>query len=134
MIARLLLASLLVASTTLADAQTKLQTAGTPQGAVNESSVVGLAGAAGPAVPPPPLTAPLPAPAQLFQPRPALQCADFKRAQGGGWSAVTPMELASPHGPLQITPGQTFTPGDYGPGFDVATVLEHDCPQAPPAG
>ena len=118
---------------TSALAQVEPQAGAAPQAAVNESSVVGVAAVSGPAAPPPPLTAPLPSPAPVLSARASLQCADFKRAPGGGWSALAAIQLPGPRGPLQVALGQTFTPGDYGPGFDVASVLERDCPQAPPA-
>ena len=114
-------------------AQVNLQAGATPQAAMNDSSVLGAAAPSGSASPPPPLIAPLPSPTPVFQARSSLQCADFKRALGGGWSALAAIQLPGPRGPLQITPGQTFAPGDYGAGFDVAAVLALDCPQAPPA-
>ena len=130
----LVLAALPAGFATSVSAQVNLQAGAGPEAAVNESSVLGAPAASGPAAPPPPLTAPLPSPTPVFQSRSGLQCADFKRALGGGWSALAAVQLPGPRGPLQVAVGQTFTPGDYGAGFDVAAVLERDCPQAPPAG
>ncbi len=112
-------------------APAKLQTLGTPQAADGPATGAALAGGS-PAAGPPVLLVPLPAPPGPYQPRPSLQCADFKRSPGGGWSALSPIRLPGPQGPVQLLAGQSFADGDYVGGMDMGSVLERDCRGAPP--
>ena len=108
-----------------------LQSAGTPQAAGGPAAGPALLGGA-PTPGAPPLVNPLPAPPDAYPLRSSIQCADFRRAPGGGWSTLSPIQLPGPQGPVQLAAGQGFAAGDYVGGQDLGSILERDCRSTPP--
>ena len=48
----------------------------------------------------------------------------FERQPTGVWSCTKPLKIDGPNGPLFITPGQEFSPGDSFLGIDLAKELD----------
>ena len=115
---------LLGAAGARAQTLSKLQSAGLPLTAANASATAALAGGVpGDAVP---LT--------NLDPRPPIradvQCADFRRVDGG-WRSLQAIQLSGPRGPIKLADGQVVAPGAYVEGLDLASMLERQCPDAP---
>ena len=102
----------------------KLQSAGLPLAAVNATATAALAGGV------PGDAAPLTTLDTRPPVRSGVECADFRRVDGG-WRSMQAIQLPGPRGPIKLADGQVAAPGAYVEGLDLASVLERQCPNAP---
>jgi hypothetical protein len=60
-----------------------------------------------------------------------LPCAAFRRNLNASWTALRPVTIQGPRGPVSIGRGRTFRRGAYYKGLDPATLLEQNCHRRP---
>jgi hypothetical protein len=60
-----------------------------------------------------------------------LPCSAFRRNLNASWSALRPVTIQGPLGPVSIGRGRTFRRGAYYKGFYPATLLEQNCHRRP---
>gem|GEM_PF-971296 len=56
-----------------------------------------------------------------------LPCDAFRRNFRGSWSALRPVTIRGPEGPIPVRRGRTFRPREYYKGLDLAALLEQNC-------
>ncbi len=56
-------------------------------------------------------------------------CADFSRKPDATWTANHAVAFPAPDGLLRIDPGSVYRIGQFYGGYDLAAMLEHDCPK-----
>jgi hypothetical protein len=56
-------------------------------------------------------------------------CADFSRKSDATWSANRAVVFPAPDGLLKIDQGAIYRIGQFYGGYDLAAMLEHDCPK-----
>jgi len=56
-------------------------------------------------------------------------CADFSRKSDATWSATRAVAFPAPEGVLKVDQGSIYRIGQFYGGFDLAAMLEHDCPK-----
>ncbi len=64
--------------------------------------------------------------------RQAFACIDFERGADGSWKAVRAVAFPAPEGRLSIDTGTLYQPGQFVSGYDLGSMLEHDCPSGQP--
>jgi hypothetical protein len=78
--------------------------------------------------PPTPRTGVAPGP-QTYIRRDHWDCADFSRKADATWSANRAVAFPAPGGLFKVDPGSTYRIGQFYGGYDLAAMLEHDCPK-----
>ncbi len=78
---------------------------------------------------PPTPKAGVPAAQPTYIRRDHWNCADFSRAPDATWSANRAVAFPAPDGLLKVDPGSVFRIGQFYGGYDLAAMLEHDCPK-----
>jgi hypothetical protein len=56
-------------------------------------------------------------------------CADFSRQPDATWSANRAIAFPAPEGLLKVDQGSIYRIGQFYGGYDLAAMLEHDCPK-----
>jgi hypothetical protein len=56
-------------------------------------------------------------------------CADFSRKSDATWSANRAVAFPAPAGLLKVDQGSVYRIGQFYGGYDLAAMLEHDCPK-----
>jgi hypothetical protein len=56
-------------------------------------------------------------------------CADFSRKADATWSANHTVAFPAPDGLLKVDQGSVYRIGQFYGGYDLAAMLEHDCPK-----
>jgi hypothetical protein len=56
-------------------------------------------------------------------------CADFSRKPDATWSANRAVAFPAPEGLLKVDQGSIYRIGQFSGGYDLAAMLEHDCPK-----
>jgi hypothetical protein len=56
-------------------------------------------------------------------------CADFSRKSDATWSADRAVAFPAPDGLLKVDQGTIYRIGQFYGGYDLAAMLEHDCPK-----
>jgi len=56
-------------------------------------------------------------------------CDDFSRKSDATWSANRAVAFPAPDGLLKVDPGAIYRIGQFYGGYDLAAMLEHDCPK-----
>ncbi len=56
-------------------------------------------------------------------------CADFSRKPDASWSANRAVAFPAPEGLLKVDQGAIYRIGQVYGGYDLAAMLEHDCPK-----
>jgi len=56
-------------------------------------------------------------------------CADFSRNANATWSANRTIAFPAPEGLLKVDQGSIYRIGQFYGGYDLAAMLEHDCPK-----
>jgi hypothetical protein len=56
-------------------------------------------------------------------------CADFSRKPDATWSANRAVAFPAPDGLLKVDQGSIYRIGQFYGGYDLAAMLEHDCPK-----
>jgi hypothetical protein len=56
-------------------------------------------------------------------------CADFSRKPDATWSANRAIAFPTPEGLLKVDQGSIYRIGQFYGGYDLAAMLEHDCPK-----
>jgi len=113
------ISSLAIAAFTLCVSDVAAQTAAVP--------VLGGGLAPGQEAPPTPKAGVAPAQRTYIR-RDHWDCADFSRGSDATWSANRAVAFPAPEGLLKVDPGSIFRIGQFYGGYDLAAMLEHDCP------
>jgi len=56
-------------------------------------------------------------------------CADFSRKSDATWNANRAVAFPAPGGLFKVDQGSTYRIGQFYGGYDLAAMLEHDCPK-----